>query len=991
MPVQFLSEADHVRLNRFPEEIPKEDLFKFFLLSEADLTEVSKQRSNSSRLGFALQLCVLRYLGFVPDDFQLAPPLLVQYVAAQLQISTDELKHYTERVSREHQKPIQTHLRFRRATPLDISNLAQCLLERALEHDKPTLLFEMGCDHLKYHQIVRIGTTCLEKMVATARQQAQEVTYQSLQPLLTQERCTFLDGLLKIDETLERTRLRWLQQTPTDHNLGQILETLDKIAFLQRIGLADWDLSDLNPNRIKFLAKIGSRATNQYLQRSNEIRRYPILIAFLRESLYSFTDDLIEMFDQRLWELYRQAKRAFEHDRLQATKTISQKLQLLRDLGQVLLNSDVKDNAVRTIAFEHISPEELKQSLNEAEQLIRPENDAYVDYFGKSYNRIRRFSSRLLSTLEFHASGEDQDLIQALKLVHEIHTGNRRQLPVDAPIGFISSSWRSYVTEDSGLNRRYYELAALWILRQRLRSGGVYVSHSRHFTELESYFLPRDKWSQLRSQVAELTGTPQNAQSRLKEREQELVSLLAQVESLLNSDGELRQEEGKLILTPHQADDHSLKIRQLQKAINERLPELEITDVLIEVDALTGFSKHFEHLNGSPGRSPDLLVHLYACLLGQACNLGFWQMAQASNLTYQRLSWCNTWYIREETLREATQCLINYHHHLPLSNLWGSGMLSSSDGQRLPVKGSVRQAKALPRYFGYGKGITFYTWTSDQFSQYGSKAIPSTARDATYVLDEILNNETELPILEHTTDTAGYTEVIFALFDLLGLRFSPRIRDLGDQQLYRTSSIRMDDYPHLKEHVCEVINAQRVLNQWDEMLRMVGSLKIGWVTASLIVQKLQSYPQQHPLTRALQEYGKLIKTLHILRWYKDVQTRRRVSRQLNLGEAIHALRAYLFYANQGKIKTQSDEQLRHQVGCLNLLTNIIIVWNTVYMHRVVKQLRAEGSSIEDEDLKHIWPTHFDHINIYGKYLFDIDGMETDGGMRELRQPNPFAP
>jgi TnpA family transposase len=92
-------------------------------------------------------------------------------------------------------------------------------------------------------------------------------------------------------------------------------------------------------------------------------------------------------------------------------------------------------------------------------------------------------------------------------------------------------------------------------------------------------------------------------------------------------------------------------------------------------------------------------------------------------------------------------------------------------------------ATAIPRYFGYGRGLTFYTWTSDQFSQYGSKPIPSTVRDATYVLDGILDNETELPIAEHTSDTAGYTDLVFSLFDLLGLQFSPRLRDLGDQKL----------------------------------------------------------------------------------------------------------------------------------------------------------------------------------------------------------------
>jgi TnpA family transposase len=90
----------------------------------------------------------------------------------------------------------------------------------------------------------------------------------------------------------------------------------------------------------------------------------------------------------------------------------------------------------------------------------------------------------------------------------------------------------------------------------------------------------------------------------------------------------------------------------------------------------------------------------------------------------------------------------------------------------------------LPKYFGYGKGVTFYTHTSDQYSQYGSKVISSTERDATYVLDEILTNETDLDIMQHTTDTHGYSDLIFALFDLVDKQFAPRIRDIKNQRLY---------------------------------------------------------------------------------------------------------------------------------------------------------------------------------------------------------------
>src|SRR5438270_551177 len=131
-----------------------------------------------------------------------------------------------------------------------------------------------------------------------------------------------------------------------------------------------------------------------------------------------------------------------------------------------------------------------------------------------------------------------------------------------------------------------------------------------------------------------------------------------------------------------------------------------------------------------------------------------------------------------------------------------------------------------------------YTWTSDQFSQYGSKPIPSTVRDATYVLDAILDNETELDIVEHTTDTAGYTEIVFALFDLLGLRFSPRIKGAPDQRLYRPD--KQARYRTVEPLLKGTVRTDFILQQYDDLLRIVGSLKSGWVTTSLLMSKLQA-------------------------------------------------------------------------------------------------------------------------------------------------------
>lgn len=450
----------------------------------------------------------------------------------------------------------------------------------------------------------------------------------------------------------------------------------------------------------------------------------------------------------------------------------------------------------------------------------------------------------------------------------------------------------------------------------------------------------------------------------------------------------MRVEDGELVISPLEAEELLEDVKQLQALVAERLPKVELADLLIEVDGWCGFSQHFTHAGNSPSRTPNLLTHLYAALLAQACNFGLTTMADVSDLSYAQLAWTTEWYIREDTLKAAMTALVNYQHHLPLAQTWGSGMLSSSDGQRFPVGVKTTTAAALPRYFGFGRGVTFYTWTSDQFSQFGSKVITSTVRDATYVLDGILDNETELDIIEHTTDTTGYTDLVFALFDLLGLQFSPRIRDLGAQRLYRLGPV--DAYPHFGPFIKGSINRQLIIERWDDLLRVAASLKLGWVTSSLFVSRLQASKRTNALAKVLEEYGRVVKTLFIVRFLGDPVFRRRINRQLNKGESIHALRGWLVFVEDGRIRRRQLEDQENQASCLNLVTNAIITWNTVYIAEGLRRLRAEGHQVNDDAIAHLSPAMYAHVNKHGKYRFDVDRLHA-GQLRPLRQPTVGTP
>ena len=987
MPGQFLTKAERKNLQSFPLSPTDSDIITFFTLSAEDLALIKQRSGDYNRLGFALQLGALRYLGFVPDNLKSAPNPIVNYLARQLQVNPKLLSRYGKREKTRTQqlRQIQAYLGFRKLTKIDLLLLDQWLLARAMEHDRPTLLLQLLCDKLFSDKIVRPGVTILERMVTQVRCQAELETFRRLKPLLTSERKEFLDSLLLADAKTSRTPLFWLRRQATTNSPNAILNAVDKLTFLEKHDVPNWNLSALNPNRIKFLAQLAKKSSNQALSRASEERRYPILVAFVCQIFEEVTDETMDLYIHCLADTYARARRDLEEFRRQEAQATNEKVRLFKELGQVLLDQGVSDEQVRDQIYQKVSPEKLKAALEESIRLLRPDDDNYFDFLANRYSYIRRFAPVLFSVFTFSSNVKSDPLLKAIELLRQLDLRNRRKVPDDAPKTFISPKWATYVFDEQGvLVRRYYEMCVLWELRRALRSGDIWLENSRRYANPESYLIPQEQWASLRHELCQMLQISLGGKPRLQQQREELETQLEQLKQTLQNNDKVRLDaKGELIVSPLKAEDLPKSCQTLKKLIGQRLPQIDLSELLIEIDKLTGFSYALVHAGGNSSRSEEAQKYLYAVILAQACNLGLSHMATIANLSYDRLVWYNNWYLREETLRDANTAIVNFQYHQNLSQVWGGGTLSSSDGQRFPVAVKNRQAVALPRYFGYGRGLTFYTWTSDQHSQYGDKVIPSTMRDAPYILDAILDNETELEILEHTTDTAGYTEVMFALFDLLGLQFAPRLRDLGSQCLYLMNNELKA--PALKPLFKGKIKTEYVLERWDNLLRVVGSLKLGWVTASLFISKLQSFAQQNTLLRAFQEYGRLVKTNFILRYLNSEDYRRRINTQLNKGEKLHDLRRFLFFAHQGLIRKRQDEDLANQSSCLTLVTNAVVAWNTVYMQAAIEQLKSEGVLIDETDLVHLSPARYQHINPYGRYQFDVAKTFNRQGLRPLRK------
>ena len=314
MPASIFSETELARLAGFPEEIPSDDLIRAFTLTGADRDLVVIRRGAANRLGLALQLCALRYLGFVPRNLSAAPRSAACFVADQLEVSPDEIQSYArrEQTRRQHFTEVREHLGFSMLRSRDLEELEAWLVERALEHDAPKVLFRLAREWLRTERLVFPAPDRIVRLVSSARGRAQERTYTLVEPLLSAERRAQLDGLLEAKASNSRSTLKWLGQGASGESPGSIKSEVAKLAFLRQLGAHEWDLSDLNPNRRKFLAQVGRRSTSQTLQRMPDRRRYPILVALLHETTIDLVDEIVDLFNRALKKTDSRSRRELE-------------------------------------------------------------------------------------------------------------------------------------------------------------------------------------------------------------------------------------------------------------------------------------------------------------------------------------------------------------------------------------------------------------------------------------------------------------------------------------------------------------------------------------------------------------------------------------------------------------------------------------------------------------------------------------------------------
>lgn len=663
----------------------------------------------------------------------------------------------------------------------------------------------------------------------------------------------------------------------------------------------------------------------------------------------------------------------------------------LAEVCRFILNEQTQDDQLRESIFSKIPRQRMIDAIETVNQLARPLEDHFEEEMVEQYGRVRRFLPQLISHIVFKAAPGGNAVLNAFNYISTAGIF-RKQFLEDPPLDIITQSWKRLVFDREGkVNKKGYTLCFLERLQDALRRRDIYVENSDRWGDTRAKLLQGAHWEANKIQVCRSLGHPTEPKEAVNELINQLDSTYKQVSSNFESnhlvDLDFSGKYPSLTIKNLDKLDEPPSLTQLSKKVSELLPKVDLTEILLEIHAHTGFANEFTHVSESNARADDLHISICAALMGEACNIGLEPLIKhhIPSLTRHRLNWVKQNYLRAETLVRANARLVDHQATLSLAKKWGGGEVASSDGLRFVTP--VRTINSGPnrKYFGSRRGITWYNFVSDQYSGFHGIVVPGTLRDSIFLLEGLLEQQTGLNPTEIMTDTSGVSDMIFGLFWLLGYQFSPRLADAGEAVFWRID--KDVDYGVLNEIARGVVKTRRIEQHWEDMMKITGSLKLGTVQASELIRSLLRSDRPSSLSQAIIDAGRINKTLYLLNYIDDEEYRRRILIQLNRGEERHGLARVICHGQRGEIRKRYREGQEDQLGALGLVTNAVVLWNTIYMEASLNHLKKQSFEVRKEDETRLSPLLYHHINMLGHYSFSIADSIMKGQLRPLNQPS----
>lgn len=933
-----------------------EEFKSYFSFSAEDIELINKHRGKANRMGFGVQLCLVRYPGIALSDSLNIPENFLKYIGAQLGISITEFDNYGKgkNTMLNHLTEICTYYNYQECTGSNLSYLKKILEGTVKENFDELYLIQSAVQELRKRRILLPDIIEIERIVISVRTANELELYRKISDLLSDTQKEKLNKLLVIGLESKRSKLTWLKTLSGKSTKEAALDVCYRIQTITDINLNQETLSFVHENRLGQLARVAERYKTYDYIRFDENKRYALLTTFLIKYQQVLIDHLINIHTRILMTIKRSGQNAAKELHRSTGEQANELLKHYAEVIEIIESSRNTGEDLFLKLDQMLIWENLLIEAEQAKQLVKPKRFGYMDLIKKKAAYLRSYVPTMIETLELKSNKSNNSLISALNHLVVMKEENKRKIPTDISLDFVKKKWKSLVLDHEGqIDRSFFELTAATELTECLRSGEIFETNSIMYRDLNDYLVDQ---------------TSMNGSLTIPNTfEEYIMTRSAILDEKLRTYSKLTQSFDRISITKHDKntpEEADFYKRELYKL----LPGIDLADLLIEVNSWTGFMNEFVH--EGTGKIPDdnELEVLFATLLAMGLNINLGRMARTTpNISFPQMANAKQWRMSPEAFRRAQSILVNAQISTPLSKIWGDGTRSSSDGLRIQVGVSSVHADINPHY-GTERGATIYRHTADKYVSHFVEIIATNQREAASAIDGAIGHNTELELEEHFTDSNAYTDTAFAIFHLLGFKFQPRIRDIGSMQLFSIKPI--SEYKKLQNLLARTVRTKDIQAHYEEIKQIVYSIQTGKTTAKVILNRLGSYARKNKVVQALNELGKIEKTIFLLEYAIDEDLRRRITRMLNRGELINDLARELFSGQHGKFMERDIKKQLQSASALNIIINAISLWNTVYLQKAYDYYVKEEPKIE-KYMPYTSPIIWNHINLLGEYNIDL--------------------
>ena len=904
---------------------------------------------------------------------------------------------YSQRTRLNHQAIILKLLGYTSFSDCKQEELNNYIYFQVKSYKSPRLIF---MDMMEYLQTRKIEIPRYRQFVNLISEQVQK--YKSdirdcLAKCLDQNTKGQLDALLSqsYDRQYAIRFLKRYNQSLRPGNIRNNLEDFNRIKSLYALVEKPFMALDLNHEGAMYLTRFVERNKSLHLAQRIDDTRHVSLIAFiayqyfqghdiladiLLQSVQSVKNAVQEHLKEQRAENYTKQSKTFHETVVQAKSSLASPLEQISVLAfNTTITSDECLLKIREVlTSRQPAIDQCRNSLAKLESILQPTKEEVAAYFSALEIKSRKLQNRVSGILKAIEFTGHKELLRAIR-----HFQVKDTISDSAPIGFLSDKEREYLEDEKG-NFRVSLYKALLFLKvaEALKSGSLSLPYSYKYRHLDNYLIPKEQWNAKREEYIQQAGLEDliDIDALLTGAEQELQTSYKTANKLILQDKTpdivCRLDGSFIVRTPklESKETHSIS------SIVPPKKDIPIQSVLSIVNEQTGFLKQFTHDAPSQKHQRPEDNALFATLIAYGGNVGIARMARITKGQSQSvLENLAALYVRTENIRRANDCILGKIDEISDYFIASRLRHTSSDGQKHIVDGCSLNANMSYKYPGFKRSIASYTFLDNRFGHFYATVISSAEREACYVLDGVMYNHVIKSDI-HSTDTHGFTEAVFALMHMMGITFAPRLKNLSGQTLYgfKSTKTAKDDFISPKKY----INVELIKKNWDDILRFAATIKLRYASSSQLFKRLNSYSKQHMLYKALKEFGRLRKTLFILRYMQDVKFRQAIEKQLNRGENSNKFSKAVAFGNNQEILFEEKEEQEVAENCRQLIKNAIILWNYLYL---VKMLHSDDQTTAHYALTTLQKGNvlaWKHILLHGQYDMSSENTHDEFGLAD---------